>query len=129
MRLEGFREERGVPFLVFPQRRYCQLDPWPSPPPPCHPHAPGGIVLTQQIVPTHVSKYLLKLSLITKQAAMLTGWRAEDVFQSTDDGEGAGRRGWLTPKINRRSGDGCRKGQSEVVRRLERVRRRDDNVA
>lgn len=59
---------------------------------------------------------------------MLTGWRAEVVFQSTDDGEGVGR-GWLTPKINQQSGDGCRKGQSEVVRRLERVRRQDDNVA
>lgn len=45
----------------------------------------------QQIVRTHVSKYLLKLSRITKQAAMLTGWRAEVVFQSTDDGEGEGR--------------------------------------
>lgn len=82
-----------------------------------------------QIVHTHVSKYLLKLSLITKQAAMLRGWRAEVVFQSTDDGEGAGKGGPLTPKINQRSGDGCRKGQSEVVRRLARVRWRDGNVA
>lgn len=83
----------------------------------------------QPIVHTHVSKYLLTLSLITKQAAMLTGWRAWVVFQSTDDGEGAGKGGWLTPKINRRNGDDCRKGQSEVVRRRERVRRQDDNVA
>lgn len=71
----------------------------------------------QQIVRTHVSKYLLKLSRITKQAAMLTGWRAKVVFQSADDGEGAGEGGWLTPKINQLSGDGCRKGQGEVVRR------------
>lgn len=83
----------------------------------------------QQIVHMCVSKYLLKLSLITKQAAMLTRWRAGVVFQSTDNGEGAGEGGWLTPKINRRSGDGCREGQSEVVRRRERVRRQDDNVA
>lgn len=83
----------------------------------------------QQTVHTHVSKYLLKLSLITKQAVMLTGWRAQVVFQSTDDEEGAGKGGWLTPKINQRSGDGCRKGQSEVVRQRERVRRQDDNVA
>ena len=60
---------------------------------------------------------------------MLTGWRAEGVFQSADDGEGAGEGAWLTPKINQLSGDGCRKGQSEVVRRRERVRRQDDNVA
>lgn len=83
----------------------------------------------QQTVHTHVSKYLLKLSLITKQAVMLTGWRAQVVFQSTDDEEGAGKGGWLTPKINQQSGDGCRKGQSEVVRQRERVRRQDDNVA
>lgn len=95
MRLKELREGRGAPsFIFFP--RYCQLDPWPSPasPPPLphrRPHALGGIVLTQQIVHTHVSKYLLKLSLITKQAAMLTGWRAEVVFQSTGDGEGVGR--------------------------------------
>ena len=52
-----------------------------------------GIVLMQQIVHMRVSKYLLKLSLITKQAAMLTGWRAGVVFQSTVDGEGAGEGG------------------------------------
>lgn len=83
----------------------------------------------QQIVHMCGSKYLLKLSLITKQAATLTGCRAGVVFQSTDDGEGAGEGGWLTPKINRWSGDGCGEGQSEVVRRRERVRRQDDNVA
>ena len=60
---------------------------------------------------------------------MLTGWRAEVVFQSTDDEGEAGEGGRLTPKINRLSGDGCCKGQSEVVRRQERVRRQDDNVA
>ena len=60
---------------------------------------------------------------------MLTGWRAEVVFQSTDDEGEAGEGGRLTPKISQLSGDGCRKGQSEVVRRRERVRRQDDNVA
>lgn len=60
---------------------------------------------------------------------MLTGWRAEVVFQSTDDEREAGEGGRLTPEINRLSGDGCRKGQSEVVRQRERVRRQDDNVA
>lgn len=67
----------------------------------------------QQIVHTHVSKYLLKLSLITKQTVMLTGWRAWVVFQSTDDGEGAGEggladtknkpaeRGWLSQGAER----------------------------
>jgi hypothetical protein len=44
-------------------------------------------------------------------------------------GRRAGKGGWLTPKINQQSGDGCRKGQSEVVRQRERVRRQDDNVA
>lgn len=60
---------------------------------------------------------------------MLTGWRAEVVFQSTDDEGEAGEGARLTPKISQLSGDGCRKGQSEVVRRRERVRRQDDNVA
>ena len=60
---------------------------------------------------------------------MLPGWRAEVVFQSTDDEGEAGEGARLTPKISQLSGDGCRKGQSEVVRRRERVRRQDDNVA
>ena len=60
---------------------------------------------------------------------MLTGWRAEVVFHSTDDEGEAGEGARLTPKISQLSGDGCRKGQSEVVRRRERVRRQDDNVA
>lgn len=59
---------------------------------------------------------------------MLTGWRAEVVFQSTGDVEGGRGGERLTPKINQHSGDGCRKGQSEVVRQRERVRRQDDNV-
>lgn len=56
-----------------------------------HTHSHRGFII-QQIAYTHVSKYLLKLSLITKWGVMLVVQGAEVAFQSA----GAG----LTPKIN-----------------------------